>query len=343
MKVSTAQAGLAGSDLAEVMAAHGVPGAAVAVLREGRLVGVQAYGVRSSDTGAPVTLRTRFQAGSISKHVTAFAALRLVDAGVLGLDTDLDGHLAGRRAPRAPGGNLVTLRHLLSNTAGFSQTPATWWRPGETMPELSAVLDGVRAEHEPGALFRKAGSQWALAERLLMDVTGQDFPELAQELVFRPLAMRDSSFEAPEDPHGARHDVAVGHDQHGRELLDGYRVRPVRAGSGLWSSAADLAQLAVEIRQAHLGFSELLPAKLAGVMLTEAFPGSFYGLGTVVDGSLADPEFGHGGQTAGFRALSSLRLRSGSGCVVLTNADNGKHVHKVVAAQLGRDLVVTAD
>ncbi|MEW2484835.1 amino acid adenylation domain-containing protein [Streptomyces sp. NPDC048411] len=343
MKVSTAQADLAGSGLAEVMAAHGVPGAAVAVLREGRLVGVQAYGVRSSDTGAPVTLRTRFQAGSISKHVTAFAALRLVDAGVLGLDTDLDGHLAERRAPRAPGGNPVTLRHLLSNTAGFSQTPATWWRPGETMPELSAVLDGVRAEHEPGALFRKAGSQWALAERLLMDVTGQDFPELAQELVFRPLAMRDSSFEASEDPHGARNDVAVGHDQHGRALLDGYRVRPVRAGSGLWSSAADLAQLAVEIRQAHLGFSELLPAKLAGVMLTEAFPGSFYGLGTVVDGSLADPEFGHGGQTAGFRALSSLRLRSGSGCVVLTNADNGKQVHKVVAAQLGRDLVVTAD
>jgi hypothetical protein len=71
-------------------------------------------------------------------------------------------------------------------------------------------------------------------------------------------------------------------------------------------------------------------------MLTEAFPGSFYGLGTVVDGTPGEPEFGHGGQTAGFRALTSVRLRSGTGCVVMTNSDNGKELHRAVAAALGR-------
>ncbi|MGW7052801.1 non-ribosomal peptide synthetase [Streptomyces sp. NPDC054887] len=330
-------------DVTGAMEAHGVPGAAVALLRDGQLVAVQAYGLRTTETGAPVTLRTRFQAGSISKHVTAFAALRLVDRGVLDLDADIDTYLEPRRAPRAASGAPLTLRHLLSNTAGLTQTPATWWRPGEAMPKLSDVLDGVRAEHEPGALFRKAGSQWAMIEQLLADVTGQEFEETAADLVFGPLGMRDSSFLAPGAPHEAGQDVAGGHDQHGRALPDGYRVRPVHAGSGLWSSPSDLAQLAVEIRRARLGFSELLTAKSAGVMLTEAFPGSFYGLGTVVDGSMADPEFGHGGQTAGFRALTSLRLRSGNGCVVMTNSDNGKHVHKVVAALLGRDLEVAAD
>uniref|UniRef100_A0AAU3H1T1 Amino acid adenylation domain-containing protein n=1 Tax=Streptomyces sp. NBC_01401 TaxID=2903854 RepID=A0AAU3H1T1_9ACTN len=339
MTMVTAGGQQAASDVAGAMEAHGVPGAAVALLKDGQLVGVQAYGTRAA--GAPVTLRTRFQAGSISKHVTAFAALRLVDRGVLELDADIDGYLSGRRAPRAPGGRPLTLRHLLSNTAGLSQTPSTWWRPGETMPELAAVLDDVEAEHEPGALFRKAGSQWAMIEQLLTDVSAQGFQELAAELVFGPLGMRDSSFLAPGAPHAAGRDVADGHDQHSRALLDGYRVRPVLAGSGLWSTPSDLAQLAVEIRQAHLGFSDLLSARSAGVMLTEAFPGSFYGLGTVVDGSMADPEFGHGGQTAGFRALTSLRLRSGNGCVVMTNSDNGKHVHKVVAALLGRDLEVT--
>ncbi|MGW7201365.1 non-ribosomal peptide synthetase [Streptomyces chryseus] len=330
-------------DVAGAMEAHRVPGAAVALLRDGQLVGVQAYGVRTTETGAPVTLRTRFQAGSISKHVTAFAALRLVDRGVLDLDADIDGYLTARRAPRAPGGRPLTLRHLLSNTAGLTRTPATWWRPGEAMPKLSAVLDDVRAEHEPGALFRKAGSQWAMIEQLLTEVTAREFQDLAAELVFGPLGMRDSSFPAPQEPRRAGQDVAAGHDQHGGALPDGYRVRPVLAGSGLWSSPSDLAQLAVEIRRARLGFSELLSAGSAAVMLTEAFPGSFYGLGTVVDGSMADPEFGHGGQTAGFRALTSLRLRSGNGCVVMTNSDNGKHVHKVVAALLGRDLEVAAD
>ncbi|WP_411084004.1 non-ribosomal peptide synthetase [Streptomyces sp. cmx-18-6] len=342
MTVAVAGGRTAAPDVAGAMEAHRIPGAAVALLKDGHVVGVQAYGVRSADIGAPVTLRTRFQAGSISKHVTAFAALRLVDRGVLALDADVDGYLAGRRAPRAAGGGPLTLRHLLSNTAGLSQTPATWWRPGEAMPKLSGILDDVWAEYEPGALFRKAGSQWAMVEQVLTDVTGQDFPELAADLVFRPLGMRDSSFLAPEEPHAPGRDVATGHDQHGRALLDGYRVRPVLAGSGLWASPADLAQLAVEIRQAHLGFSELLSARTAAVMLAEAFPGSFYGLGTVVDGSMADPEFGHGGQTAGFRALVSLRLRSGNGCVVLTNSDNGKHAHKAVAAFLGRDLEVSA-
>ncbi|MFE9059976.1 non-ribosomal peptide synthetase [Streptomyces mutabilis] len=330
-------------DLTRTMAAHRVPGAAVALLRDGRLVGVQVYGERSAETGLPVTLRTRFQAGSISKQVTAFAALRLVARGELGLDTDLDRYLSGRRVPRTVGGATVTLRHLLSNTAGFSSAAATWWRPGEPMPKLDTVLDDVSAEHEPGTLFRKAGSQWALTERLLSDITGQDFADLAQELVFAPLAMADSSFTPPADGFSSRDDWAAGHDQHGRPLLDGFRVRPVRAGSGLWSTAADLAQLAAEIRQAHLGCSDLLPATLATQMLTEAFPGSFYGLGTVVDGSLGEAEFGHGGQTAGFRALVSLRLRSGSGCVVLTNGEGGKHVHKAVAALLGRELTVDDD
>lgn len=330
-------------DLPRTMAAHRVPGAAVALLRDGHLVGVQVYGERSAETGLPVTLRTRFQAGSISKQVTAFAALRLVARGDLGLDTDLDRYLSGRRVPRTVGGAAVTLRHLLSNTAGFSSAAATWWRPGEPMPKLDTVLDDVSAEHEPGTLFRKAGSQWALAERLLTDITGQDFADLAQELVFAPLGMADSSFTPPADGLSARDDWAAGHDRHGRPLLDGFRVRPVRAGSGLWSTAADLAQLAAEIRQAHLGCSDLLPAALATQMLTEAFPGSFYGLGTVVDGSLGEAEFGHGGQTAGFRALVSLRLRSGSGCVVLTNGEGGKHVHKAVAASLGRELTVDDD
>ncbi|MER5632387.1 non-ribosomal peptide synthetase [Streptomyces nitrosporeus] len=330
----------AGPDVAGAMEAHRIPGAAVALLQDGRLAGVQVHGVRAADTGAPVTLRTRFQAGSISKHVTAFAALRLVDQGVLRLDEDIAEHLTGRPVPRTAAGSRLTLRHLLSNTAGLSQTPATWWRPGEDMPKLSAVLDEVWAEHEPGALFRKAGSQWALLEQLLTDVTGQDFQGLATGLVLRPLDMRDSTFLAPGDPHAAGQDIATGHDQHGRALLDGYRVRPVLAGSGLWSTAVDLAQLAVEIRQAHLGFSDLLSAKSAALMLTEAFPGSFYGLGTVVDGSMTDLEFGHGGQTAGYRALTSLRLRSGNGCVVLTNSDNGKQAHKAVAAFLGRELDV---
>ncbi|GAA5008871.1 amino acid adenylation domain-containing protein [Streptomyces siamensis] len=331
-KMTTADArALSAGEVERVMAEHRVPGAAVAVLRDGEAVAVGAHGVRSVETGAPVTLRTRFQAGSISKHVTAYAALRLADRGVLDLDADLDTVLIGRTLPRAAGGRSVTLRQCLSNTSGLAGTSATWWRPDEAMPSLTGILDEVRAEHEPGAQFRKEGAQWAVVEQVLADVMGRDFDKAVQELVFEPLGMRDSAFGAPGSP-----DAAAGHDQHGRELSGGHRVRPVRAGSGLWSTAADLAAFAGALRRAHQGLSDLLSARLAGAMLTEAFPGSFYGLGTVVDATPGEPEFGHGGQTAGFRALTSVRLRSGTGCVVMTNSDNGKEVHRAVAAALGR-------
>ncbi|MER5381808.1 amino acid adenylation domain-containing protein [Streptomyces sp. NPDC002688] len=326
-----AGSGPSSAEIERVMAQHRIPGAAVALLRDGEPVGVHAHGVRSTGTGAPVTLRTRFQAGSISKHISAYAALRLVDRGALDLDGDLDGVLISRTLPKAPGGRPVTLRQCLSNTSGLAGTQATWWRPDEVMPDLSGIMDQVRAEHEPGSLFRKDGAQWAVVEQVVADVTGQDFDKAVQELVFAPLGMRDSAFGAP---GGA--DAATGHDQHGRELAGGHRVRPVRAGSGLWSTPADLAVFAGALRRAHRGLCDLLSARLAGVMLNEAFPGSFYGLGTVIDGTQGEPEFGHGGQTAGFRALSSVRLRSGTGLVVMTNSDNGKEVHRAVAAALGR-------
>ncbi|MEV0442079.1 amino acid adenylation domain-containing protein [Streptomyces spectabilis] len=321
------------ADVEDVMAAHGIPGAAVAVLRNGEVAALHVHGVRSLDTGAPVTLRTRFQAGSISKHVIAVAALRLVADGPLALDTPLDEYLTGRTVPRLPGGGRVTLRHCLSNTAGLSSASATWWHPDETMPSVSDVLDDVEAEAEPGSVFRKAGSQWAFVEQLLTDVTGQELGKLVDGLVFQELGMRDSAFAA-----GAHADVAAGHDRHGEALHGGHRCRPARAGSGLWSTAADLAQFACALRRTRNGLGDLLPGPLAEQMLTEAFPGSFYGLGTVVDSSLGDVEFGHGGQTPGFRALTSLRLRSGAGCVVMTNSDLGKEVHKAVAASLGRDI-----
>ncbi|AVH60305.1 MULTISPECIES: serine hydrolase domain-containing protein [Streptomyces] len=312
-----------GIDVERVMERHRIPGAAIALLRDGEPVGVHAHGVRSAETGAPVTLRTRFQAGSISKQITAYAALRLVDRGVLDLDADLDGLLIGRTLPRAAGGSPVTLRQCLSNTSGLAGTQATWWRPDEAMPHLSDILDGIRAEHEPGSLFRKEGAQWAVVEQLLADVTGRDFGKTVRELVFEPLGMRDSAFGEP----GAA-DAAAGHDQYGHELSGGHRVRPVRAGSGLWSTPADLAVFAGALRRAHQGLSDLLSARLAGVMLTEAFPGSFYGLGTVVEGTPGEPEFGHDGQSAGFRALTSVRLRSGTGLVVMTNSDNGEELHR---------------
>ncbi|MFC0528363.1 non-ribosomal peptide synthetase [Phytohabitans kaempferiae] len=310
------------------MELHAVPGAAVALIEDGEVTGVQNYGSRSAVAPLPVTMRTPFQAGSISKHVTALMVLRLVDEGTLGLDRDVNDYLARPLAVPAGSGWTATPRHCLANLSGIAETPATWYLPTAPVPPLADLLDGLGLAHPPGTEFRKSGGQWAVLQQLLTDVTGEPYADLARRLVFAPLGMRDSGFELPPA-------YAAGHDERGRPLDGGYRLRTAVAGSGLWSTAGDLAQLAVEVRRAQRGESTLLSAPAARVMLTEAHPGSFYGLGTVVDYTRADPEVGHNGETPGYRAMTAIRLGSGAGCVVLTNAESGKEVHKVVAAALG--------
>ena len=128
--------------------------------------------------------------------------------------------------------------------------------------------------------------------------------------------------------------TAWGHGADGRPTADRWRIRPDVGAAGLFSTAPDLARVAVEIRRAALGLeSAVLSSELAGQML-RATPGAFYGLGSLVDDSGPDVEYGHTGECTGFRALVFGRLRSGDGIVVLANGDAGNGVFQHLAAAL---------
>lgn len=103
----------------EAMAASGIPGAVVAVVRDGETVLLKGYGTSDVESGAPVDPeRTLYRLGSITKPLLAIATLRLVERGLLDLDTDVNAYLKDVSVPAAYG-EPVTLRHLLSHTAGF--------------------------------------------------------------------------------------------------------------------------------------------------------------------------------------------------------------------------------
>jgi ornithine carbamoyltransferase len=324
------------------MAEHRVPGASIALIRDGELVSTHGYGVLAAGGSDPVTPDTPFQVASISKHVTALAVLRLVRDGLLDLDVDINRYLVSWRVPNPM--RPVTVRHLLANLSGLSMTPNTGYQPTEAAPTLLDVLygrrpatsDPIRAEATPGATFRKTNSHYAVLQQVLVDLIERPFPQLMHELVFEPLGMNGSSF-APSFP--ARPDVraALGHDEQGIEIPGGWRVRPALAAGGLWSTAADLARVLLEVHRAHRDAGpKLLTPALATELLTVAHPGSFYGLGTVVDDTTDDVEFGHPGETVGYRAMMIGRVRSGTGFVVLTNAESGKAVQTAVADEMVR-------
>jgi amino acid adenylation domain-containing protein len=319
---------------AEALARGNVPGAAVAVLHGGELVAVETFGTAAADGSAAVTPDTLFQVGSMSKHVTAFGVLRLVDEGALDLDTDVNAYLSGWRVPTAPGEPPVTLRHLLGHLAGLTlPQPKGFARGQEPLPALLDLLYGrppatnppVTRELPPGTAFRKANVHFTVVEQLLTDLTGEPFPELMRRLVLDPLGMRDSSFDQ-RFPETSGRPVAVGHTEDGAPLAGGWLLRPDMAAAGLWSTAADLAQLALAVRRSRLG-RPLAPlsAARAEEMLTP-HPASSYGLGTVIDGTGGEVHFGHGGEPVGYRGLTLCGLHSGSGWVVLTNGPGGDHL-----------------
>jgi amino acid adenylation domain-containing protein/non-ribosomal peptide synthase protein (TIGR01720 family) len=324
-----------------VMSEHHVPGVSLATIRGGELVSADAYGRVDARGSAPVTSQTLFRVASVSKQVTALGVLRLVTEGRLDLDKDVNSYLVRWRLP-GTGQSPVTARHLLANVAGLATEPDhAAYGHDEPLPTALEALAGrhpartpqVRPKCPPGQLFEKNKNNYLVLDLLMTDITGRAFPQLMKELVFEPLGMVNSSFD-PLCPATASQPVARGHDAFGIPVAGLGPAHPAIAAGGLWSTAEDIAKAQLEIRRAYLGQSALITQSLAEQMLTPT-PGTLYGLSTVVDHSQADLDFGSVGEFTGYFAVAMCRIRSGDGFVLLTNADGGREIARIMADPAG--------
>jgi CubicO group peptidase (beta-lactamase class C family) len=319
--------------LEERMRAYAVPGVSVAVIRAGKLEWARGWGVRDLNSCAPVTPETDFQAASISKVVTALTAMRLVEQGKLNLDEDINHGLTSWKLapdPRlAPQG--VTLRELLSHTAGLNVWGFPGYAVGAPLPSVVQVLDGAPpANSEAVKIGLPVGQQWhysgggyVIARVALEDATGVPFDRLAQREVLEPLGMRRSAFAQPPSK-AILSNVALGHVG-GKVIAGGYRVYPELAPDGLWTTPSDLARLLIGIQaSAHGRSSKLLAPKSTAQMLAPVK--SDWALHTMLHGVSVDGRFGHDGVNEGFEATMVMQVETGNGVVVMTNGANGKHL-----------------
>lgn len=331
--------------LAERMAFWGVPGVSVAVVLPGEPVSTGAFGVADSASGRPVTTDTLFQAASISKPVTALGVLRLVAEGRLDLDVDVARYLKSWDL-RVAGGSRwrprVTLRQLLSHTAGTTVHGFPGYRRGSPLPSLRQVLDGlppantppVRVDTVPGVQFRYSGGGTLVVQLAMEEVTGEAFPDLMRRLVLEPLGMERSAYGAPVDEGAAAH----GHRTGGVPVPGGWHVYPELAAAALWTTPADLARV-IRGFQASLdgGAGALLPRDLAREAARPQ-PGSGYGLGWEITPS---GQFRHTGGNEGYTCVLTGWLDAGRGVVAMTNGDEGAglagEVVGTVAAMCGWD------
>lgn len=318
--------------LAERMARGGVPGVAIAILRGGRVESAAGHGVRIAGQAAPVGPDTLFSVGSVSKIATAALCLKLVSLGRLDLDMGVDRWLKRWRVPAGPAGDsaAISLRMLLSHTAGFNVHGFEDIAPGAPMPTLVQTLDGVApALNKPlaridaaGTRSRYSGGGYMIVQAVIEDALGAPFAAVAQRHLFAPLAMKRSRFDAAPVPDTA--DIAHAHDGSGKPaaLPRGWQGFPELAASGLWTSANDLARLVLALGASYRAPGGYLPQGLAVDMMTAVSPGPF-GLGPRLAGEGAAHIFHHAGANDSYKAYIEGNLATGDGLVVVTNGANG--------------------
>ena len=329
-----------------LLAAYNTPGATIAIVQNGELVWEKGYGLADRENNIPATPDTVYQIASISKTVAATGIMRLVEQGKLNLDAPASQYLTRWKLPEsAYNENEVTIRRLLSHSAGLSVHGYPGYEPNATLPSLEEALSGqplgpnysVEVVAEPGQAYSYSGGGYTLLQLIVEEVSGQTFAEAMQQEVIDPLGLEHTSFVWREDLRGQ---TAKAYDMDGR-LLPNYLFAE-QAAAGLYTTAGELARFGIAHLPGQALLSENSLAQMQQVAIAipaNSAEGFFsgmdgYGLGwfieTLPDGSRA---VNHTGGNQGWRSLLVVIPQQQAALVVLTNSDNGSGVHDEIRAR----------
>jgi dipeptidyl aminopeptidase/acylaminoacyl peptidase/CubicO group peptidase (beta-lactamase class C family) len=316
---------------------HRVPGAQLGILDGDDVVEV-AYGVLNNQTNAPVTTDSVFQIGSITKVWTATVIMRLVDEGLVGLDTPVIEVLPELRLSDPDVTKTVTIRHLLTHTSGIDGDVFTDTGRGDDCLEKYVDLLADAAQNHPlGATWSYCNSGFSLLGRVIEKLTDQTWDQAMRERLFTPLGLDNTMTLAEE---AILHSAAVGHvDNDGQQVPTTVWDLPRSVGPAglIKSTAADVLAFA----RMHLSGglapdgTRVLSAESAESMtkheadLPDKFIlGDSWGLGWIRFGWHGHRLIGHDGNTLGQAAFLRLLPEQGVAVTLLTNGGNTRDLYE---------------
>ena len=317
-----------------------VPGAAVAVIEDGRVIMARGFGMADLARKLPVTEATLFNVGSTSKSIAAWGAMRLVDDGKIGLDDPVDRRLTRWHLPSsAYPADGVTLRRLLSHTAGLSVSGYRGWGPDDRIPSLPESLSGddngagaVTQVAAPGSGWAYSGGGYTLTQLLVEELSGRVFADYMGEAVLRPLGMADTSFALTPAVLGRS---ARSYDELGEETPTP-RFAEV-AAAGMYSTIGDMACYALASSGGERSARVLKPATLDLMTSPAPATGGSWGLGYAIQASgQGFPDgverVGHDGGNRGWQSFFWVSRARRDGLIVLTNGSDGWNVANQLVA-----------
>jgi CubicO group peptidase (beta-lactamase class C family) len=325
----------------EILAKTGAPSASIAVVRDGRIAYLHAYGNAKLDPLVPATSDMRYSIGSISKQFTASAILMLAEDGKLSLDDKV-----GRWLPELTRANEVTIRELLSMTSGYQDFwPQDYVMPGMLKPVAAqAILDEWAKkplDFEPGTKWQYSNTNYTIVGLIIEKASGMPVIEFLRKRVFTPLQMTTVyDVDAAPLPDG----------EPSRYLR--YAIGPLRPapkeGAGWLFAAGELAMTAHDLALWDISLIDQRVLKPASYRELETeVPlkngvGSHYGLGVGVSMTDGRRLISHGGEISGFTARNDVYPDNRVAVVVLTNLD-ATNASEQLATKIGTILFAATD
>ena len=303
-----------------VLSRTGTPSASLAVVRDGRIAYVQAYGSARLATATPATTAMRYSIGSVSKQFTTTAVLLLAEAGQLSLDDKVSKWL-----PELTRADAVSLRQILSMTSGYQDYwPQDYVMPGMLQPATAEQILTQWArkplDFEPGTRWQYSNTNYVIAGLVVEKVSGMPLLDFLRQRVFLPLGMLsvadiDAAPLGGTDPAGYM-----------RYALGPPRLAPKEAPGWLFA-AGELAMTAGDLARWDISMlnQTILKAESYRAMQTDTQlrngAGTGYGLGVSIGMSSGHRVISHGGEVSGFTARNALYPDDRVAVVVFTNLD----------------------
>lgn len=307
------------------MARQHIPGIALLVSRNGEIVRAQGFGFSNVELQVPVKPETLFQSGSVGKQFTATAIMMLVEEGKISLDDSITKYL-----PDAPASwKLITVRHLLSHTGGFTDYPDNFnFRKDYTEDDLLKTVAGIPLAFPPGTKWSYSNLGYLTLGILIHRVTGKFYGDVLEERIFHPLGMRSTRIMSEADIIPNR---AAGYRLVKGQLKNQEWVSPTlntTADGSLYFSIQDLAKWDAALYTQKLLKRSSLEQMWTVVKLNDGKPNSgHYGFGWEITSSYGHRLIRHGGAWQGFKTHISRYVDDKLTVVVLANlaeADPGK-------------------
>jgi CubicO group peptidase (beta-lactamase class C family) len=324
-----------------------VPGLAIAVVQNGQVIYSHGFGMRDVKDNLPVTPKTIFAIGSISKSFTALSMGILNDEGKLDWDKPVRQYLPEFQMYDPVASERMTPRDLMSHRVGMAGHDLLWYSSDFSRDDLVRRLRFLQSDHDFRSGYHYNNLLVATAGYMVGKIAGRSWEDFVRQRIFEPLQMNSSNFSVLESQKSSDFSLPYRKDEGGTvSQIPFHPVSSIGPAGSINSNVEDMARYALFqlgtgkagagqlVSEANLTLNHTAQVPMPGGLPSKEIGPRSYGMGWVISSYRGHPLWWHNGGIDGFYALLTLLPDENFGVVILTNLLGNDPVPEVVAYHL---------